>query len=366
VKTLLIGAMLLCGGCAMNQPRTYRLVGNAVLVPPGVASAAMTRRTFVAGVPARKCKPVEAAAIAVQARRKRLRLTVDGPELAKLPSDWLSDWAAHLETSGCIAPDTWQRLANEVVESVPLNTAISFRLVYGEAIDLWPHVRIQVDSPVMRDGSSGEDLVNGPMTVTGSAGGLQLQRKSSDNLIGYERAWYQAQPKDGGEGLRIVPASAERHVGGATEMRPQPAKNYFSFSPEAGYYRLIYKQNQTNFTALVVAGRTRVQLEDNAGKLSAGTATCELVESGFCVAIPKGVGANLFLAVTVNGREEVVPWGATVRTAIDSPGHRSEAAMATLSVSKLHNGKPTPVEFDRASTDILNLKLVGGENISWH
>jgi len=36
-----------------------------------------------------------------------------------------------------------------------------------------------------------------------------------------------------------------------------------------------------------------------------------------------------------------------------------------LKVYKLYDGKPVPVEFDRASPEILGLVLNGGEKISW-
>jgi hypothetical protein len=366
---LLIGALMVCGGCAVKQPQTFRLVGkdgNTMIVPPGVASGAVERRTFVTDVPAGKCPDVWPAAVSLDAPGKHPRITVDGTELAKQPGDWLSFWAAQLEAHGCIAPGSWPQLANQVAEAVPMDTRTAFRLVYGEAVDLWPHVRIQVDSPILKEAEADADLTKGPMSVKETPGGLQVQMKSSDNLVGYERAWYGVQPKNGGQGLRIVPLSAERHIGGKTEARPAPAKNYFSFSPETGYYRLIYKQDQTNFTALVVAGRTRSELDANAAKLAGGEATCETAESGFCLAIPKGVGANLFLEVTVNGKEEVVIWGATVRNAIRYPGHRPEDAIPTLSVSQLHSGKPAPVVFDKTGTDILSLRLVGGETISWY
>jgi hypothetical protein len=346
------------------MPVTYRLSKDAVMVPPGVVDATVEQGSFVAAFAAKGCEASADGPIAIQVRGKRARVTVRRDELLKEPGDWLSEWAAGLEARGCIAPGTWWKLANQVAESVPMDVRVAFRLIYGEAVDIGPQIRIQVDSPVMRSEAAGE-LTTGPMSVKEAPNGLQVELRSTDSLLGYERAWYSTKAKAAGNGVRIVPMSAERHVNGATEQRPQPAKNYFSFPVEAGYYRLVYKQEQTEFTALVVAGRTRAELDERAKRLAAGGTTCGSIESGYCLAIPKGVGVNLFLPVTVNGQEVLVHWGTTLREAIRYPGNRAEAAIPTLEVSKLHNGKAVVVEFDRSGIAILGLRLTGGETISW-
>jgi hypothetical protein len=359
-------ACLLCAGCSVRQPQSYRLVARdnqPVLIPPAVKSADVQQKVFVAHLVAGTCRVDEGGAVAAHVQGKRLRVTVRADELSKQAPDWLSEWAAQLEARGCIAPGSWWKLATEVADAVPLDARAAFRLLYGEAVDIGPQVRIQVDSPILREEEAG--LSFGPMDVKEMPGGLRVQMKTGENLLGYERAWYGVEAKSGGDGSRIVPGPAERHINGETQQRPQPAKNYFSFADAAGYYRLIYKQDETNFTALVIAGRTRAELDDRVTKLAVGRVSCGSVERGFCMEIPKGVGANLFLPVTVNGKEELVHWGAPVSAAIRYPGKRAEAAIPTLRITKLHNGKPVPVEFDRSKTAILDLRLTGGETISW-
>jgi hypothetical protein len=77
------------------------------------------------------------------------------------------------------------------------------------------------------------------------------------------------------------------------------------------------------------------------------------------------VGANLFLPVMVNGKEELIHWGGTVRDAIATQDRDSAALVPKLSILKPYAGKSTTVEFDRSSRDILNLRLTGGETITW-
>jgi hypothetical protein len=367
----LVGSVLVIGtGCAIRQPApvTYRLIArnsDAVLVPPGVADAGVEQGTFITTVGVRSCMASTSGPITIQVRGTRARVIVRRDELLKEPEGWLGKWAAGLSDRGCITPGDEWTLANEVAESVPMDPRAVFRLLYGEAVDMGPQIRIQVDSPLFRDASGANLFATGPIQVTDVPGGVHIGLKSGGELVGFERAWYRLEAKPQADGLRIIAMSAERRVNGANEQQAQPASNAFSFAAGAGYYRLVYKQEQTEFTALVVAGRTRAELDEYAGKLSTRAANCGLVESGFCVAIPKGVAANLFVPVTVNGKEQLVHWGGTVGDTLSMASRERATVMPTLAISRLHNGKPAAIEFDRTSTAILGLRLVGGETISW-
>jgi hypothetical protein len=274
-------------------------------------------------------------------------VTVKKDNLSRQPGDWLNRWAAELEAGGCVASGDGWKLAQLVVTSVPLDPRIAFRLLYGEGVDFEPGLRIQVDSPILRNDTKTETPSSSQ--VTSATGGLQVELRSSENLLGYERAWFEVKTKSKGVSATIVELNAERHVNGEMAVMPRPRKNYFVFPTDAGYYRLVYKQEQTEFTALVVAGRTRAERSENAAKLTMGAGNCKNIESGYCVSIPKGVAANLFLPVMVNGKEQVIHWGGTVREAIATQDPQSASLVPTLSISKPYAGKPTPIEFDRSS-----------------
>jgi stringent starvation protein B len=75
---------------------------------------------------------------------------------------------------------------------------------------------------------------------------------------------------------------------------------------------------------------------------------------------------NPFLVVRVNGRDVTVPVGARLSAAIQAAGVKVPATVLPhLRVTKLFHGKPSPVEFDRQSSEILNLQLTGGEKLTW-
>ena len=206
------------------------------------------------------------------------------------------------------------------------------------------------------------------MAVGTSAKGdnLTLNVTAAPNLIGYETAWYAAQPKPGTIGLTLAPLYAERNIDQKLERRPVPSVNYLQFRPEAAFYRLYHKGGETEFTQVMLAGRTRAELGQKISEMESGTVSCENLNGAFCIAIPKAVAVNLGLPVTVNGAETIVRLGATVGEAIRESGERRpNSILPQLAVYKSYNGRPTPVEFDPASPAIFNLILTGGEVISW-
>ncbi len=371
-RRAIVFALLACAGCAVHKPVTYRLVNQdagPVLIPPGVAAPDVTPRTFRADIAVgRGPCPNTSPGIAMRVRKPHLRLTVTRDRLVQQPPGWLAAWTAELEEQGCIAPGDGMKLAEQIVESIPLDPGAAFHLLHrGERegqVDIWPQTRLQVVSPIWHEGAAPDAAIIEPAETSGNGKSLTVTMKASANLIGYETAWYAVQPMANRIGFSIVPLSAERHIQGETERRPQPATNYFLFPADAAFYRLFYKADQTRFTALVVAARTRAELDHRTRVLETDTASCQKLKGKLCVEIPKGVAINPFLAVAVNGSEVMVPWGATVGAAIREAGQpEPELVLRHLVVYKLYQSRPVEVEFDHASPAILNLILAGGEHI---
>jgi len=354
-------------GCAVRQ--TYRLIaqgGGRVLIPPGVSKPDVGQRTFTAGIAAGRgsCAPAEGA-IAIQPRHGRVRVTVTRDPLLKQPAGWLSAFAAQAESQGCIAPGEGLKLAERIVESLPLDPRAAWRLLHADDrqtgyVDLGPETRLQVVSPILREGAPPDAPILDTSSLTDEGNRLTLTLKSTPNLVGYETAWYAIQPKAGQIGFAIAPLSAEKHIQGKVEPAAAPATNYLKFEPRAAYYRLFYKADQGEVVEVVLAAATRAELDRQTRTFSSDPALCAQVPTQACVVIPKRVALNPFLAITVNGSETTVPVGATVRAAT-----HLERVPPDLKVYKLYAGKPVPVEFDRASPEILGLVLSGGEQISW-
>jgi hypothetical protein len=354
-------------GCAVRQ--TYRLVNQGagrVLIPPGISRPDVGQRTFAADIAAGRgsCGPAEGA-IAIQSRHGRVRVTVTRGPLLKQPPGWLSAWTAQAESQGCIGAGEGLKLAARIVESLPLDPRAAWRLLHADDrqtgyVDLGPETRLQVVSPILREGTPADAPILDAPNLTGEGNRLTLTLTSTPNLVGYETAWYAIQPKAGQIGFAITPLSAEKHIQGKVEPVAAPATNYLKFGPQAAYYRLFYKADQGEVVEVVLAAATRAELDRQTRAFNSEPALCAQVPSQACVVIPKRVALNPFLAITVNGSETAVPVGATVGAAI-----HLDRLPPGLKVYKLYAGKPVPVEFDRASPEILGLMLNGGERIYW-
>jgi hypothetical protein len=184
--------------------------------------------------------------------------------------------------------------------------------------------------------------------------------------VGYETALYAVQPKDGGPGVKIAALYADVHEGSKVERRPAPAVNYFRFPPDAGFYRVFYETERTDYAAVIVAARTAADLERRCRLLETSATSCEQLDNQLCVNVPKQVAINGLLPVTVNATQSLVNWGTTVGGLVRMTGERSpNAILPRLTVLKPYEGKPVRVEFDQASPAILNLILTGGEIVSW-
>jgi hypothetical protein len=214
---------------------------------------------------------------------------------------------------------------------------------------------LQVISPILRDGAPPDAAPFEGSKVTGEGGGLTVELKSSPDLIGVETAWYDLRPKTAGSGFTIVPSSAVTNIGGKVESLPAPARNYFQFSPEMGFYRLFYKSDQSEVLA---AARTRATLPTD-------LETCDRPDGPVCLAIPRGVGVNPYLLVKVNGNPVAVTIGSDLRGLLRTMRQSADKILPSLAITRLWAGKAVALEFDRSRPDILSLVLTGKEEIRW-
>jgi hypothetical protein len=350
---------LLLTGCAVRQPvpPTWRLTGRT-LMPPGVP-ADVAQRTFAAPIRGRSRCP-ESDVITVQPRKSRLMVTVHRDALLKQPPGWLTIWAEQAESQGCIEAGQGAALAARIVESIALPSGADLRLLRVDGspnyVEIGAGNRLQVISPILREGASSDSLQYDVGKVSATPGGLQVDLTAGpSDLIGFETAWYDLRPKAGGHGFTIVASSAETSIKGKVESQPAPAKNYFRFAPEMGFYRLFYKADQSEVLA---AAETRTALPADPEK-------CDRVAGVVCMAIPRGVGVNPFKVVNVNGNLVAVGIGSNLRGLLRTIRLSEDKVLPTLTITRLWAGKPVVLEFDRSQQDVLNLVLTGNEQIRW-
>jgi hypothetical protein len=354
---LIIWASFALIGCAARLPVSagWRLVDTGdhrVLVPPGAASADIGKRKLVLDTPPAggKCPP------GIRVRGRSITLTVNRDELLDHPQGWLTEWTDQLESSACIAPGQGTILATRIAEALPFDPNRIFQLLHPN--DIEPPERLQVVSPILRDGSPPDAPLVATGDVAGAGNDLTLTLKASNDLIGYETAVYEVRRKSSGPGFLIAPLYADRHIGDNVERTALPSTNYLAFPADASFYRLFLKSDQTDFTALLI-GATAREL------LPADVASCNANDRR-CVPIARRVAINQMIPVTVNGAEMMVRWGANVAEAIRTAGERRpQNTLASLTISKTYQQRAANVDFDRRSPAILDLPLNGGEIITW-
>lgn len=403
---LLCLAWLALHGCAARSgPATYRLLRDnerRILVPPGVKDAAVSRRTFevrTAGN-AGSCVGREGGVEIRPRGRGGLRVTVERDLLREQPAASLAHWAGSLEQRGCLAPGEGFALATRVAQSVPLEFPIEQRLLDQDArssgyTDLRPGYKLRVVSPAFREAAPPDAVAIAESQVRASQTGLNIELRASPDLIGYETAWYDVEPRARGGGARIVPLFAELNREGEVTRLQSPRVNYLEFDPAMAFFRMLFMARRTgsnDHDIYVLAAPTQQKLEQQTRALEAGTESCAptvaqseggaaqapadprpsgggtapgAAESA-CVIAPSQVAIVAFLRVSVQGREVPVHTGAVLYHALREAGvDNPEQVLETLAVRKLYAGRLTPVEFSTTGTDIFSLPLSGGEEIRW-
>jgi hypothetical protein len=364
-------ALLAAGAACVHRPvsNSYRLV-TRVLVPPGVDTPDLSRRTFLADIPPGKGHCPPEGGIELQPAGRKLRVTVDrNALLAAHEAGWLAAWSIRAEAQGCVAAGRGEELAGLILESVPMDSAAASRLmnagILSGYVELGPWSRLEVHSPLLREGTAPDAPILDAMKVSGQGYRLDVDASLAPSVIGFETAWYGLERNAGRAGCHFEALSAERTIQGAVEKAAAPTVNYFQFPPQAAFFRLIYKSEANDVLAFVTAGATREELDRRTKAAAEDSAECGK-SAGMCLELPRRVGVNPFLRVRVNGGEVNVRLPASVAAAIREAGVTNpDTVLPRLEVMKLFHGKLTPVRFDAGSRDILNLQLSGGEQLSW-
>lgn len=376
---LILTTLLAACGCSTRASQTFRLVpqqNDMIVVPPGVARADAAQGALSTKTP--KGRPCASTGDALTLKRRggTLRISVARDALIKEPAGWLRQWSAEMEAQGCVPAGAGLELAARILDSVPLDPWAAFRLMHGDSVqkgyvELGTENRLQTQAPILKSGKPPETNQIDIDNVTGHGYSLNVDIRESDEAIGVETAWYALRPKTDGPGSTIVVLSVERTVEGNSLPATSPQTDYFHFAPDIGFYRLIYKadlEERGATKAIVVGAPDRIELERRTRLVLDDLNACKVSDPEMCMVIPRHVGLNPALAVTVNGQEvRVEGIRSTVRTAIwQAHGpQRMEDVLPSLEVKRPYGGKLVEVEFDRSGSAILNMTLLGGEAIAW-
>jgi hypothetical protein len=334
---------------------------RCTVIPPGVATAQVTRRTVRVQVSRGlgTCPP-EAEVIGIHPNKTRLKLSITRDLLTGRPSGWLTHWTAELEETGCVGRGSGELLAGQIAEALPIDYALAFHLLYSDQLDITPDTRIQVVSPLA------PDATHMPASSAEARNDMAGEVSGPDHLVGYEVAWYRARRKAVGTGVAISPFSAERRIGAHVERESEPSLDYFTFPPDAAFFRVLYKSTATDYAAIIIAAKHQSELDRPAQPAAAAAEFRKSPQQYYCRLVPVRVAITGFVPVQVNQSEVLVPWRGTVGEAIRLGGEpEPESILAKLAVYKRFEDKPIEITIDHNSRAILKLPLVGGEIIRW-
>jgi hypothetical protein len=363
-RLLILALAALCTtACVHPMPTGSWRLANNILTPPKTPASKIVERTVQAEAGGKVCPP------GIRIRRKHATVKVTGKMLSSRQPGWLTAWAEDLEAQDCIAQGEALPFANDIAESLPLEMNAAFRLLHPSepyVVAIGPGVRLQIMTPIVADGTAPGDPLIETETATLDGNTLTVDARFTAAVLGYEVTWYSAQPRAHLPGVSITPFSTERHLNGDIDHPSSPIVNYFKSLSSASFYVLFYKGGQTEFTALIVGGNTKAELDQRIKLLETGPASCAALNNQMCVTVPKRAAINPMVHVTINGAEKFLNWGATVGAAIRSAGEQQvNTVLPRLQIQKPYRDRLVPLEFDGGDPAILTLILMGEETISW-
>lgn len=364
-------AALAGAGCAHPVP-AFRLTGPTMMIPPGPKDATIVRAVVpIHRIPQKTICAASPHGLLIERKgRTGARVVVTRGVMDAMTAQELYSWTLGLETVGCLPVNESARLAADIVDALPLGIPKRTQLLQGRN-DLTPVNSLRVVAPVVKPGTA---LPDGPLAEIQSVsegskpGTLDVDVKTKPEVIGYEIDWYDFAPQEGGSGSRIVPRSAEIHIGDRVERPDATSVKRFEFGPAARWYQLymMTKVSANDFDFVVFSASTSEDLHKSVAAFQAdATKYLQTADPHSYTVLPHGSGINAYIRARLNGVLTDLQKPVSIRQAIEQAKANPTAALAKLKVRKLHDGVLYPVQWPAGTDAILSLPLEGGEEIEW-
>ncbi|HEY4087247.1 MAG TPA: hypothetical protein VGM43_14980 [Bryobacteraceae bacterium] len=368
---LAAAAALLAVGCAHPVP-AFRLTSPAMMIPPGPKDATILQAVVpIARIPKKTICAGSPHGLSIERKgRTGARVVVTRDVMEAMTAQELYSWTLGLEAAGCLPMNESARLAANIVDALPLAIQKRTQLLQGRS-DLTPVNSLRVVAPVLKPGAqlTGSPLAEVQGVSEGSKpGAIDVDVKLKPEVIGYEIDWYDFAPQDSGPGFRLVPRSAEIHVGDRVEHPDVTSVKRFEFGPAARWYELymMTKVSANDFDFVVFSARTSEELHNSVAAFQADATNYLLTaDPQTYTVLPHGSGINAYIRVRLNGVLTDLQKPVSIRQAIEQARGDPSAALAKLKVRKLHDGALYPVQWLAGQNAILSLPLEGGEEIDW-
>lgn len=382
---LLVSAVILAG-CATHRvatpgPWRFDASGPGRLTPPVEA----TPRAGVFHVPIEgvkygraECRAEGGGFVLAPAKKKALELRFpqsafeDGGFHGVDLYDQFREAALKLEDDGCLALGSVQRISEQLIGAVSMESQSAYYIRYGNtirkgAINLEAGLRLKVVAPLLKPGYT---TIKTEVSPDSKPGALEV---NVEGLAGFETAYYMVRPRHGG-GLEFALMSVEQNRIGVITTPPKPEGFQFAKVPVAQHYQLMFMRRVSiadRDIALLGAPTWKLLLETahRFDTVPGAVNDCDKVPGLDCIAMTKKSAINSETGVLANGKMVFVPVGGTLRDVFGAVGvsqqEDQKKVLATLKVERPWHGTPVLVEFDRGEPGTLGLVVIAGDRISW-
>ncbi len=289
-----------------------------------------------------------------------------------------------LQSKTCLTSADIQRLLRAITEKLPLPPSTAYQLRFGNYgstsfFDLSPGLSLEIVRPIFAEG--------GAPPAGASAG------PSANKVVGFETSDYILNVAQNDARVRLSLASVTEFRPGKPLVEKSAPFDNPPFPTYFAYLRLVFRRSVsaegqvTIATILALADESRLndvaklfeaaqppQAPNTSGLFSLPEPPPENVCNAVaapgvtCITFPSTFGVNPTIQVLVNGKEIFVP---AVEANIgwileDTKSKLSQTdLLKTLQVRRQFQGHLVPIQFDRATPDILDLSLMPGDVITW-
>lgn len=235
-------------------------------------------------------------------------------------------------------------------------------------VNLDSDMRLRIVSPIMRPGST--EAVTSGAAATDAAQNSPITAYLSKDVLGYETATYTLQP-GGRQSVSVDLDSVQvRPTGNSTEQQ-LPRTDYLKGVPQNVYLRLYFQLRHSggDHSIVLLQGASQGQLNEASGAFEEAPGKfCAAPEpsSVRCVTFPRLAAVNAEIKVKLKKKFVYVPLGGTVADALAAYGVDDPKQIARkLKITRLWQLNRVPIKFDRDSTAVLQVVVIGGDRIKW-
>jgi hypothetical protein len=233
-------------------------------------------------------------------------------------------------------------------------------------VTLKPNMQLRIVAPVSRATSAEPQTASDGVSRQGPAS--QISLPPARGLSGYETAVYSVRQAANGavllklEGISLQPI-------GKSNAGDLIRTDYLSSVTKALYLRLYFQLRHApaDHPQVLLVGDSQGGLNEASGEFEqTPDAYCAARHThARCIIFPSSTAVNAEILVYVRKRAVHVPLSGTVSDALVAAGISDpKAVVSKLKIRRTWDARSVNVRFDRESTSILDLALIGGDRIS--